>query len=802
MRDWMQDLRLGLRTLWKTPFVSVLAVSSIAIAIAGNTTVFSMVDALLLRPLPFRDPDRLVFLWESNPDNPVIGFNLTSADNFLDFREGTQAFEVLTAIQPTAAGLTGGDRPEPLVGLAVSPGFFELLGEPPASGRVLEPSDYTKGTDTVVVLSHGLWITRFASDPGLVGSTIELDGEPHLVVGVMGEGFEFLDPRIELWRPLVLTRGETPRDLKNLSVVGRLKQEVSLEEARQELAVVAARLARDYPDANRDLAVLLRTMREQLASGGNRELMTLLQGALLFVLLIASANIANLYLARGVDRQREFAVRTAMGASRGRILRQLLLEAVALAAVAGALGTILSAWGIRLLTAAFADQISAIFSPRLDGRVLLFSAAVSILAGLAFGIAPALSMARANLRGALHEGGRAGTGGGRRLLTKGLVVAEVTLALVMLAGAGILVRTFAAAQNIDAGIDTDRVLVFQLELPGERYGEPSERSRFLEDLQREVGALPGLSAVTAVDHLPRSPLPPTTAFAIEGVTEEEERPTATLVTIDPGYLDVFRVPLFQGRSFGPGDRLDAPAVALVNQAMAAAYLGGANPIGERIRVQETSREIVGVVANVREDVFRFDADSSQPILYVPQAQTPSRQLAVALRAEGDPESLTGPARDAVWRIDPKLSATEFQTMDEFIGQFFVGMRVLNGILSGFGGLALLLAAIGIYGVIAFSVSRRTHELGLRMALGARRRDVLALVVREGLTLVVIGFVIGIPGILLVSRTIASVLAGISPFGASTAIAIGAGLFLVALAACYLPARRAASLHPAAALRSE
>jgi putative ABC transport system permease protein len=688
------------------------------------------------------------------------------------------------------------------MGIAASPGFFEILGEPAGLGQTLQPADFTAGSEKVVVLSYDFWQSRFASDRTLVGRTVEIDGEPHLVRGVMDKGFEFLDPRIDLWKPLLLRPGDSPRDLKNLSVIGRLREDVSLEQAREELGVVAARLARAYPDVNRELAVLLRTMREQLSSGGNKELMSLLQGALLFVLLIASANIANLYLARGVDRQREFAVRTAIGASRGRILRQLLLEAFVLAFLAGALGTILSHWGIRLLASVFADQMSAAFAPRLDGRVFLFSIATSIFAGLVFGIAPALSAARADLMGTLHEGGRAGTGAGRRLLTKSLVVAEVTLALVMLAGAGVLVRAFAAAQNLEAGILTDNVLVFQLNLPEERYGETAERSRFLEELQTALGALPGVTAATVVDHLPRSPLPATVTFAIEGVTAEAERPTATVVTIDPGYLDVFRVSLFQGRPFGPSDRLESPPVALVNEAMARAYFSTGSPVGERIRLKDASREIVGLVANVREDIFRFDAEISQPIIYVPQAQSPSGQASVALRAEGDPLALTGPARDAILRLDPKLSAAEFQTMEDFIAQFFVGMRLLNGILSGFGGLALLLAAIGIYGVIAFSVSRRTHEIGLRMALGARRADVLNLVVREGLVLVAIGFAIGIPGIFLVNRAIAAALSGIAPFTASTAAVIGAGLFFVAFLACYVPARRAASLHPAIALRSE
>ncbi len=506
MGHLLQDVRLGLRTLAKTPIVSVLAILSLGLAIAGNTTVFSIVDALLLRPLPFREPDTLVMLWEVNPSNPILDIKPTSADNFLDFREGTTAFEHLSALMPAFLSLTAGDRPEPLTGFAVTPGFFEIFGEPAAHGRTLQPSDYAEGSDRVVVLSHGFWQTRFAADASLVGNTIELGGEPHLVAGVMAEGFETLDPRLDLWKPLVLRSGEMPRDLKVMSVLGRLRRGVSIDKARQELAVVASRLARDYPDANRDLGVRLLTMREQLASGGNRELMVLLQGALLFVLLIASSNIANLYLARGVDRQKEFAVRTAMGASRGRILRQLLLESFVLAFVAGALGTILSYWGVRLLALAFGGQMSAAFVPRLDERVFLFSIAASILAGLAFGIAPALATSRSDLTRPLHEGGRSGTGTGRRLLTKSLVVAEVALALVMLAGAGILVRTFAAAQRLEAGISTENVLVFQVELPEERYKEPAARSAFMEELKRELDSVPGVRAVTIVESSSPEPL--------------------------------------------------------------------------------------------------------------------------------------------------------------------------------------------------------------------------------------------------------------------------------------------------------
>jgi putative ABC transport system permease protein len=804
MDNLIQDIRLSLRSLLKNRLVSILAVGSLALAISGNTTVFSLVNAILLRPLPYEDPDRLVFIWQTNQENPSFDLSPVSPANFVDWREASRSFTDIAALRTEPSSLTGGDRPEAVVGTAVTTSAFRILGAKPMLGRDFRPEEEEPGADKVVILSHRFWQTRFAGDPTLVGQTIELVGEPYQVIGVMPEDFELLDPRLQFWIPLALN-GALPRDSRNLLVMARVRPEATAQDADQEISVIAKRLETEYPDENRGYGARVLTMREQLAYGGNREIMVLLQGALVFVLLIAAANVANLMLSRGQDRQREIAVRSALGAPRRRIVGQLFTESLLLAFSAGALGVALGYVGIRLMVGAFGEQLPRLFMPSLDSAVLVFTVGISIVAGLAFGLVPSLQASRPNLTETLHEGGGRGSsiGSRRRLLSKALVVAEVALALVMLSGAGMLIRSFQEFQKPDPGIKVDNLLVLQLGIPTAGYESDESVADFTRMYLEKLSGLPGVKAASMANHLPRTPIPPKSSFSVDG----REQPdgvalSATTLTVSSGYLRTFQIPLLQGRRFREADRFDAPPVVMVNQALAAIHWPEKNPLGERITLQGVSREITAVVGNVREDMLLDSQAGAEPILYIPQAQVPSRALAVFLSTTPPPRTLIGPARDALLEVDRKITASQIQTYEELLDQMFVGMRVIGTLLTSFGALALILAAVGIYGVLAFSVSRRTHEIGIRMAMGAHSSDVLKLVTREGLVLVAIGFAIGLPGILLVSAGVSQAMSGLVTVAPSTSIAVGVVLLLVSLIACYVPARRAAGLHPLIALRYE
>ena len=805
MNGLITDIRLAFRAIRRHPIVTLLATISLALAIGGNAMTFSLVNVLLIRPLPYPDPDRLVVLWQSEKEN--AGFDLipTSPANFVDWQERSTSFEEMGALQETPLSLTGGDQPEPVFGAAASVNMFRILGAQTALGRTFLPEEEERGLHRVVVLGHDLWRNRFAADPALVGQTIDLRGEPYRVVGVMPEDFELLDPRFQLWVPLTLPTDRLPRDERSLLVVARLKPDVLLADAQKEMITLAANLESEYPDANRGYSAKVLTLQQQMTYGGGREILVLLQEALVFVLLIAAANLANLLLARGQDRQREIALRAALGASRHRIIRQLLVESVVLALGGGLIGLLLGAWGIDFLVKAFGGLWPKMIIPQLDGSVVGFTMAISVLAGVAFGLAPALRASRPSLVGDLREGGRGtGIGSRRRVMSRALVVAEVALALVMLSGAGVFVTSIREWHRADAGIDVDQLLTFQLGLPQSDYEDDGALATLSQQVIEELEALPGVTSATLANHLPRSPFPPRVSFSVDGrpLPEEERLPNAAALTVSPGYLRTLKVPLLQGRSFLRSDGHAAAPVVLINEAMQRAHFPDESPLGQRITVQDESREIVGVLSNVKEDMFRDSQAGAEPILYLPQAQSPSRQVAVVVRTTPEPMSLSGPVRSALWELDRNLSVAQIRTMKDFIAQFFVSMRVFSSILTGFGILAVVLAAVGIYGVIAFSVSKRTHEIGVRMALGARKTDVTRLVIKEGLLLAALGFGIGLPGVLIVLRIVSSAVSALTPTAPGASLAVGLTLLVVALATSYVPARRAASLDPVVALRHE
>ena len=803
MESLIQDLRLAVRVLLKHRLVTFLATLSLALAIAGNTTVFSLVSAFVFHTWPYEDPERLVVILQTSTYQ-TIDPTLVSPANFVDWRERSRSFDELAAMRLRRFSLTGGDEPEPVSGVEVTANMFDLLGGEAAVGRTFLPEEDQPGRNEVAVVSYQFWRDRFGSDPSLVGRTISLDRTPYRVVGVMPEDFELPGGSAQVFVPLTLTLGELPRDIGSFVVFGRLKPDTSPDEAKAEMAAIAQNLEREYPDANRGYGARVQTLREWSTDNPGAAVMYLLQGALFFVLLIACANLANLLLARGQDRQHEIALRVALGAPRRRIVRQLLTESLALALCGGAAGCLLAVWGVQLLAAFFGGQAGESSAPKMDGLVLGFTLAISGLTGLACGLAPALQASKPSLTEELREGARGVTiGSRRRLLARGLVVVEVAVALVMLSGAGLLIRGFRSMQDVPPGFEVDNLLTVRLVSPAVRSTDGHARADLTQRLRERAEALPGVTAAAVTNWLPPSFLTPKALFTIDARQRpnDEQRLNTTVLSVSPGYLRTMGVPLMQGRVFTLADRADSLPVVLISDSMRRLYWQDENPVGQRITIRGQSRQIVGVIGNIRHDML-LDAQA-QPVVYLPEAQAPdARSVILVVRTRPDPHTLIAAVRAAVREVDPDATTVQARTMNEVLTERLVFPQLVSGLLVGFGLLAMILAAIGIYGVIAFSVSRRTHEIGVRMAMGARRGDVLALVIREGLLLTAIGFGVGLPGMFLVSRAISSTFLGLSPVASGTTLLVGLALFVVAVAASYIPARRAASLDPMLALRYE
>jgi len=802
----LRDLRFALRTLARQPLVTSVVVLCLTFAVAGNTTVFSIVRSYLLRPLPYQDVDRLAFVWTSQRA-ATDDFSGLSIPELLEYRDRSRTLARLEGITRSTRNLTGdGGPPEQLVVPLVTPGLIGMLGTQPALGRGFVDDDSAPGAAKVALLGHQFWERRLGADPGVLGRIILLDREAHEVIGVLPEDFTYLFwLGVDVWLPMEIDPNSTDRASRSIDGIARLEPDVTSAAATEDLNRIAAELEARFPETNRGYEAAVQRFEEQIPGPTDNRLFALIQAAGLFVLLIACANIANLLMARARARRREVALRAALGAGQRRILRQLLTENVVLALGGGGLGLALGAVGVRVLRGSLAGTLPPFLLPHVDLWVLLFSSGITAAAGLVFGLAPSLQAARANLSGELREGGARGAAGGRRRATRTFVVAQIALALTLICGAGLLLLTFVDVQYGDPGFEASGLFVFDLALPADEYPGDREWIAFHDLALERLAALPAVSAVASTEALPRSRSTPRGSVRIAGEEhdESEPAPATSVLGISPGYLDVLALTLLRGRDLGPQDRAGGPAVALVDAAFVERFFPDGHALGRRIVVDDREREIVGVVSQVRQRRIGV-IDGPTTTVYLPFAQEPSRTWAVMLRgAPGyDPEGLADPVRGALAALDPDLPIGSAMTLERWIDLQMAGFSVLLVILASFSIFALILAAMGVYGVLAYSVSQRTREIGVRMAMGARRRDVLGMVLRQGIGMSAIGLLLGVPMVWAVEQAVTSTLGDLVPQPTLFVVLVGVGLMATTLVASYLPARRASAVPPALALDRE
>jgi putative ABC transport system permease protein len=800
MGTLLQDLRYGVRMLLKNPGFALVAVIALALGIGANAAIFSVVNAVLLRSLPFDDPDRLIVLRENKP--PQFPEFSVAPGNFLDWQKQNTVFEKLAAIRGSSYNLVDTGEPERLRGARVSAGLFEMLGVKPASGRTFAAEEDQPGHDAVVILSHSLWQRRFGADPNILGRTLTLNASTYTVIGVMAPDFQFPDRETELFTPVAFDAKQADQHGAHyISAIGRLKPGVTIEQARTEMSAIAARLAQQYPDSNTGWGVSLFKMQEYESRDIKPALLILL-GAVALVLLIACANVANLLLARATARQREIAIRTALGASRWRVIRQLLTESVLLALVGGGIGLILAVWGVDLLLALAPEDLPHVKGGTVDARVLGFTILITLLTGIIFGLVPALQSSRPNLNETLKEGGR-GTTTGHNRVRSSLVITEVAVALVLLIGAGLLIRSFYRLQQVNPGFNPQNALAVSISLPGKKYPEEEQNAAFFTQLTERVSTLPGVVAVGVAQVLPiQSDY--VLGFNIQGRPPDApgDEPSTNYYAVSPGYFKAMGIPLLRGRLFTEQDKKDAPRVAVINETMAKKFFPNEDPIGKGINVTngpERFREIVGIVGDVKQ--YGLDQPTTAQT-YEPYLQTPFQNMTLVVRTDGNPAGLTAGVRSQVLSIDKDQPVSRIRTLEQVISESVAKQRFAMLLLGIFAMVALVLAGVGLYGVMSYAVTQRTHEIGIRMALGAQQRDVLKLVVGHGMILALVGVAIGLIASLALTRVMTTLLFGVSATDPLTFLAIPALLAGVALLASFMPARRAMKVDPMVALRYE
>jgi putative ABC transport system permease protein len=813
MTAFLQDLRYGLRMLLKSPGVSIMATIALALGIGANTAIFSVVNAVLLRPLPFWNSEALMSVFEKDQTRGVFRGSY-SYPNFFDLREQNHVFEHVAAYHDNDFIMTGRGEPVRIPGSVVTADLFSVLGTPPMLGRTFLP-DEDKPTETgrVVVLSERLFASRFNSDASIIHQQITLDGKSYTVIGVMPHGFEFpiQNDSLDLWTTIADdAAGSSPitaqRGAHFLQVVGRLKPGVTETSAQAEADAIAARLEQQYPDTNTHKGIRVVSALQALV-GDVRPALLILLGAVACVLLIACANVANLLLARAMTRHKEMAVRSALGASRMRVVRQLLTESVLLSLAGGLLGLALAVWWADLLIALGKKDIPRAIQVGLDWRVLAFTLGVSVLTGVVFGLFPALHLSSTELTESLKEGRGAGAGAKRNRIRGILVAAEVAIAVVLLVGAGLLIQSLWRLRHVNPGLEPQNVLTFNVSLPEVRYSS-EKQARFFSDLTTRLRSLPGVQSASAVLPLPLSGDRIGISFQIEGrEVAAKDEPSADVFIAEPNYFRTMGIPILKGRDFEERDEHKSMPVVIVTESFARQFFPGEDAVGKRIKPgistwddeKSTMREIVGVVGDIRNRTLDTEP---KPAYYLPQSQVPFTQLIAVVKSGNDPKSLSGSITREVSAIDTELPVFSVKTMAEYISSSVAAPRFNTTLLSIFAGVALVLTIIGLYGVMSYSVAQRTNEIGIRMALGARTRDVLALIVKDGLKMVSLGLVFGIAGALALTRLLATLVFGVTTHDPMTFVVIAVLLSLVAMLACYVPAWRATRVDPLEALRCE
>ncbi|MEY2508474.1 MAG: hypothetical protein QOH01_2803 [Verrucomicrobiota bacterium] len=799
----LNDLRYALRQLIKAPSFTAVAIITLALGIGACTAIFSVVNVVLLRPLNYPQPDRIVSIRETNlPQFPEFS---VAPPNYLDWEKQTKSYEYLAAYSGTRVNLTGNGEPQQLLALKATAHYFDVYGDKPFLGRLLLPEEDAPGKNHVVVLSYGFWQRVFGGDHAVVGRSIELNGEPYTVVGVAAPPLG-QSSKVEAWIPMAFKPEETANDARGghyINVVGRLRSGVTVAQAKAELELLATQLARQYPDSNKGWGIFMMPIQDAIVRDVKPVLYTLL-GAVACVLLIACANLANLLLARATARSREISIRAALGAGRARLVRQFLTESVVLAVCGGVAGVILARWGLDALLALAPSSLPRMSEIHLDSGVLLFSLALSVVTGVVFGIAPALLAARSDVNEALKQGTRGSTEGGvRGRLRSALVVIEVTFALVLLGGAGLLARSFIQLANVDPGFIPENATLLQLSLPQKKYSKPEQQTAFADALLERLKNLPGVQAVGVTHSMPLVG-DYVLSFNIEGRPhiDPADLPSTNYYTVTPDYFRAMGIRLVRGRVFTPQDDAKAARVAIINETMARQFFPNEDPIGKRINITngpDAWREIIGIVGDIKQ--YGVDKATSAQA-YEPFAQVPFSSLNVVIRTKGSPAALLGSLRPAVYAIDKDQPVGIIRPLEEIMAESIARQRFAMLLLTVFSGVALVIAAVGIYGVMAYNVVQRTGEFGIRMALGAQQGDVLRLVFVQGGKLIGLGLLIGLLATLAASRAMGSMLFNTSAYDPLTLGTITVVLAAVALVACFFPASRATKVNPIDALRAE